>query len=97
MNGIKHEIGEGKKEAFNFYKDGNKVAGMDISTEKDILVVHQTNVDQDKQGEGYAAELIHRIIEHAKKNELSIKPVCPFVSEQLKNHPPSDINICGTE
>ncbi|MFC3559086.1 GNAT family N-acetyltransferase [Pedobacter jamesrossensis] len=97
MNEIKYESERAGEQAFNFYEDGNKVGGMDISVDNKTLTVHRTHVTEGKKGKGYAGELIDCMIEFARKNELKVKPLCPFVNAQFKKEPTLYIDLWSSE
>lgn len=87
MQEIKYESGITKPDFFNFYEDGKKVGEMAVSTRDKNLTVYHTEVDQDKQGKGYAGQLIEAMINYARKNELKVTPNCPYVKAKFKKEP----------
>jgi uncharacterized protein len=51
-----------------------------------IRLIH-TEVPENLQGRGYAGELAHAALEHARRANLRVVPICPFVRSYLERHP----------
>lgn len=79
-----NEKGEG-----GFYiKDGNEQLGeMMISVSGNHLTVYHTEVVAKAEGKGLAKKLLITMVDYARKNEMKVIPLCPYVLAQFKRHP----------
>ncbi len=76
----------GKKGAFYIEKDGDWLAEMTYVREglRKIVIDH-TEVDESLKGKGVGKELVEAAVKFARKNNLLIKPVCPFAKKTLES------------
>ncbi len=51
-----------------------------------IVFLH-TEVPEALEGHGIASSLAHAALEDAKARQLSVVPLCPFVSGYIRKHP----------
>jgi hypothetical protein len=51
-----------------------------------LRLVH-TEVPQSLEGQGVGSKLVGAVLRFAQENNLSIVPLCPFVSQFVKRHP----------
>ena len=58
-----------------YYRDGEKV-----------FLTH-TETPESLRGKGIAAELVKKTLECARKNGLTVVPLCSYVMHYLNNHP----------
>lgn len=65
----------------------NKVAEINWKKHDGYIEVDETRVDETLKGHGYGMKLLNMVIEHARKNSLKIKPVCPYVVKMFDRHP----------
>lgn len=73
--------------AFHIMEENKRIAAMEVAiSETDITVFH-TEVAPEAEGRGLAKELLAAMVHHARKNELKVIPLCPFVHAQFKRHP----------
>lgn len=86
---IKMELGVLDNGSLNLYEDDVKVGEMlvSISPQKKELMVFHTEVDPSKEGKGYAGQLLQKLVQYARDNQLKIIPLCPYVHGQFKKHP----------
>lgn len=47
--------------------------------EEDVIAVDYTFVDESLRGQGIARELVEEVVSFARKNNLKIVPLCPYV------------------
>ncbi|MFC3562815.1 GNAT family N-acetyltransferase [Pedobacter jamesrossensis] len=93
MNEIKYEPGTGEPDAFNFYEDGRKIGVMNVETDgRDLTVLH-TEVEKESNGKGYAGQLIQAMVDYARKKELKVIPLCPFVRAKFRKEPELYVDI----
>ncbi|MCW5959678.1 MAG: N-acetyltransferase [Pyrinomonadaceae bacterium] len=82
---IEHQE-HGKKGAFFIEKDGDWVAEMTYFREgQRKIVIDHTEVDESLRGKGIGEKLVEKAVKFAEKNNLLIKPVCPFAKAILES------------
>ena len=52
-----------------------------------ILSLLHTEVSSSLKGQGIGQQLVEYAVEYARKNQLKIVPVCPFVIRQFEKNP----------
>jgi len=76
----------GKKGAFFVEKDGVWIAEMTYTREGTrTLVIDHTAVAKALRGKGIGNALVKTAVKFAEKNNLLIKPVCPYVKKVLES------------
>ena len=59
--------------------EGNKVGEMTYSKAgTDRIIIDHTEVDDSMRGTGLGKKLVIRAVQNARKQEISIVPLCPF-------------------
>ena len=75
---IQHEESESKG-AYFVELEGNKVGEMTYSKAgTDRIIIDHTEVDNSMRGTGLEKKLVIKAVDDARKNEISIVPLCPF-------------------
>lgn len=75
----------GKRGAFFIEENGEWVAEMTYSREgARKIVIDHTEVDESLKGKGIGKYLVEAAVQYARKNNLLIKPTCPFVKSVLE-------------
>lgn len=76
----------GSRGAFYIEKDGEWIAEMTYKKEgvRKIVIDH-TEVSESLQGEGIGKKLLDEAVKYARKNNLLIKPICPFAKDILES------------
>jgi predicted GNAT family acetyltransferase len=87
MANIKLELDERLHGAFNLYEESNKIGEMVISVKGSTLTVYHTEVAESAAGKGYAKELLNAMVAYVRENNFMVRPLCPYVHAQFKNHP----------
>lgn len=78
------ESGEG----FFYIVEDNEVAGeLVISLADQVITAHHTEVYPKGEGKGLGKQLLAGLADYARKNDLKIIALCPFVHAQFKRHP----------
>lgn len=87
MDDVKLKLDE--KDYGHFYiMDGEEqIAEMEISISGNDLTIYHTEVLPKAEGKGLAKKLLATMVDHARKNELKVIPLCPYVHAQFKRHP----------
>lgn len=84
---MKIKIQEHKnKGAFYIEEDGEWVAEMTYKREglRKIVIDH-TEVDETLRNKGVGKRMVEAAVKYARKNNLLIKPTCPFVKKVLES------------
>lgn len=87
MEEIKLSLDE--KKHGHFYADENneQVAEMVIGISGNDLTVYHTEVLPKAEGKGLAKKLLTAMVDYARKNNLKVIALCPYVFAQFKRHP----------
>lgn len=72
--------------SFDLYDEDGKVGEMVFDQTETDLTVYHTEVDQEKEGRGYAKLLLNAMVEYVRKFGLQVIPLCPYVHAQFKRH-----------
>ncbi len=76
----------GKKGAFFVEKDGTWIAEMTYQREGTrTLIIDHTAVAKILRGKGVGEAMVKYAVKYAEKNNLLIKPTCPFVKKVLES------------
>lgn len=83
---IQHDE-HGAKGAFYIEKDDEWIAELTYRREgQRKIVVDHTEVDDSLQHEGIGKQLVEAAVKFARKNNLLIKPTCPFAKSVLEEN-----------
>lgn len=70
---------------FEVQIDG-KLSLVDYIKQENVLVVTHTGVPTELEGRGIAAALTKALLEYVRKNNLKVKPVCPYTKAYIQKH-----------
>jgi uncharacterized protein len=87
MNAIELKLNDQKRGAFVIEEGSEQVAEMAIAIIDNNLIVYHTEVSDKLKGQGVASKLLSDMVEYARKNNLKVVPLCPYVLAQFKRHP----------
>jgi hypothetical protein len=68
-------------------RTGKAIAELKYNEIGSQLILEHTEVPKALEGHGLAGALAHAALEHARANNLSVIPVCPYVIAYLSRHP----------
>lgn len=72
---FKHVLGG----SFIIEEKGNKIGHIDYSYQDEkTITLDSTEVDEDHRGKGLAEDLVMKVVEFARANNLKIIPICPY-------------------
>jgi predicted GNAT family acetyltransferase len=54
-----------------------------------LILVH-TEIDEQFEGRGLASQLVRGALDDARRRNLRIVPICPFVESFIERHPDDD-------
>lgn len=72
---------------FYIVEDDQRLGEMEVSVANGTLTAYHTEVFEKAEGKGYGKQLFREMVAHARKNDLKVIPLCPFVRAQFKRHP----------
>ena len=87
MNAIELKLNESKRGGFVIEENGERVAEMGVGIQNENLVVYHTEVSDQLKGQGIGSKLLAEMVGYARKNNLKVVPLCPYVHAQFKRHP----------
>jgi uncharacterized protein len=87
MNEIQLKLNDAGRGAFVIEEGDARIAEMEISISGQNLIVYHTEVAEKLKGQGVAAKLLATMVDHARKNNFKVVPLCPYVHAQFKRHP----------
>jgi uncharacterized protein len=87
MNAIELRLNDQKRGAFSIEDGNERLAEMGIGITGQNLVVYHTQVSDKLKGQGIGSKLLAEMVEYARKHNLKVVPLCPYVHAQFKRHP----------
>ncbi len=86
MEEIQLKLDDHGKGAFVVDRNGERLAEMVISIDKQNLKFYHTEVYNKLIGEGMGTKLLTTMVDYARKHQLKVIALCPFVAAQFKRH-----------
>ena len=87
MSEVKLNLNEKGRGGFYIMNGEKQLGEMEVSVSGNNLVVYHTEVDPAAEGKGLAKQLLASMVDYARKNDLKVIPLCPYVHAQFKRHP----------
>jgi len=87
MEEVKLSLDEKQHGHFYINENDEQVAEMVIGISGNDLTVYHTEVLPKGEGKGLAKELLKTMVDYARKNNLKVIALCPYVFAQFKRHP----------
>jgi predicted GNAT family acetyltransferase len=87
MDDIQLKLGDNGRGAFLIEKGNDRLAEMGIGIANGNLTVYHTEVSEKLQGQGIGSKLLAAMVAYARKHQLKIIALCPYVLAQFKRHP----------
>jgi predicted GNAT family acetyltransferase len=97
MDNIKLDLDEKGRGAFTIAEGDEQIGEMVISIDGANLTVYHTEVDARAEGKGYAKKLLAAMVDHARKNNLKVTALCPYVHAQFKRHAAEYVDIINAQ
>jgi predicted GNAT family acetyltransferase len=81
---IQHEFDE-KKGSFFIIVDKKRIAEMVyVMAGPKKMIIEHTEVNESFQGQGMGLQLLEKLVEFVRKEEIKVIPLCPFAKAQFK-------------
>ena len=87
MEQVQLTLNEKKHGRFYINENEEQIAEMQIGISGNDLTVYHTEVLPDYEGHGLAKKLLSAMVDYARKNQLQVIALCPYVFAQFKRHP----------
>jgi len=87
MEEIKLKLNGQGRGAFVIEEGVDKIAEMDVGIAGNNLTVYHTEVAEKLKGKGVAGQLLSKMVEYAREQQLKVIPLCTYVLAQFKRHP----------
>ena len=87
MEQVQLTLNEKKHGRFYINENDEQIAEMQIGISGNDLTVYHTEVLPDYEGHGLAKKLLSAMVDYARKNQLQVIALCPYVFAQFKRHP----------
>lgn len=68
-------------------KLNDQIAFVDYKLRKDVISFIHTEVPKELNGKGVGSFLARNVLEFAQKQQLEVKPYCPFIKAYIDKHP----------
>lgn len=94
---VQFKIEDNGKGAFFVEEDGKRVAEMVVSISGSNLTVYHTEVSESLKGKGVSTQLLEKMVQYVRDNNLKVIPLCPYVNVQFRRHPDKYDDIWNKE
>ena len=72
---------------FYMEENGVKIGEMVVGISGTALTVYHTEVSPEMEGNGFAKQLLDKMVSYAREKKLQVIPLCEYVNAQFKRHP----------
>jgi uncharacterized protein len=72
---------------FEILVDGKRAGFMDYSIHGDTFTAVHTEIADEYEGQGLAAELVTIVLDRLRDTGMALRPLCPYVKRFLEKHP----------
>ena len=83
MNKIQFELNEKRRGAFYIMDGDERIGEMLLSISGSEMTVYHTEVVPEAEGKGLAKEMFNEMVSYARKNNLKVIALCPYVHAQF--------------
>lgn len=84
MEEIKLSLNEKGHGAFLAMENEAVLGEMVVGISGNIMTVYHTEVHESAEGKGLGRKLLNAMTDHARKNQLKVIALCPYVHAQFK-------------
>lgn len=97
MEDVKRRLNEKGQGAFVVMDNVKQLGEMVVAVSGKTLTVYHTEVSPEAEGKGLAKKLLNTMVDYARKNELKVVALCPYVHAQFKRHPEAYADVWNRE
>jgi hypothetical protein len=76
---------------FELIESGDKIGYIEFSERDGVLKITHTEVQKKHIGKGFGKKLVQAVVEHAKKHNFKIKPLCAAAAQILRKEEFADM------
>ncbi|MFT3919595.1 GNAT family N-acetyltransferase [Cloacibacterium sp.] len=76
---------------FELFDSGDKIGHIEFSEREGVLKITHTEVHDKYHGKDLVKKLVMAVVEHAKKHNFKIRPLCSTAHQVLRNDEFSDV------
>ena len=87
MSDIQLKLDSRGRGAFYIEENNVKIGEMVVGISGTALTVYHTEVNPEMEGNGYAKQMLDKMVAYARENKLQVIPLCEYVHAQFKRHP----------
>jgi uncharacterized protein len=87
MENVQLDLDKNSHGHFYINENNEQIAEMIFGISENALTVYHTEVLPKAEGRGLAKELLNAMVTYARKNNLQVISLCPYVFAQFKRHP----------
>jgi len=87
MDDVKLNLNKNGSGYFYINDGEQKIAEMEIGVSANQLTVYHTEVLPKAEGKGLAKKMLTEMVDYARKNNLKVIALCPYVRAQFLRHP----------
>ena len=87
MSDIQLKLDSRGRGAFYIEENNVKIGEMVVGISGTALTVYHTEVDPEMEGNGFAKQMLDKMVAYARENKLQVIPLCEYVHAQFKRHP----------
>ena len=87
MREITIKFDNNERGAFVVEEEGKRVAEMAFGRSGPNLIIYHTEVADQLTGQGVAGQLLEKMVNFAREENLQVVPLCTYVHAQFKRHP----------
>jgi uncharacterized protein len=87
MDKIEFELNEKGRGAFYIMNGEDRIGEMLLSVSGKEMTVYHTEVVPEAEGKGLARKMLNEMVAYARKNNLKVIALCPYVYAQFSRHP----------
>ena len=97
IDGVRLQLDEKGHGAFHIMDENEQVGEMVVSVSGKKLTVYHTEVMPKAEGKGFAKKMLNAMVGYARKNDLRVIALCPYVHAQFKRHPEEYADIWNND
>ena len=97
MNTIQLKLNAAQRGAFVIEDGKERLAEMAVGISGKNLVVYHTEVSEKLRGKGIASQLLSEMATYARRENLKVVPLCPYVHAQFERHADQYADIWNKE
>ncbi|MFC4209785.1 GNAT family N-acetyltransferase [Pedobacter lithocola] len=86
MAEVRLNIHQNGPDAFEIFDEDGMVGEMIFDINGTDLTVYHTEVEPEKEGQGYAKMLLESMVAYVREEKLMVRPMCPYVQLQFSRH-----------